>query len=45
VAEGVDERGALRVRAGSLHALVSGEVSVRLKAAPPAPDAAGGTAC
>jgi BirA family transcriptional regulator, biotin operon repressor / biotin---[acetyl-CoA-carboxylase] ligase len=45
VAEGVDERGALRVRAGSLHALVSGEVSVRLKAAPPAPDAAGGAAC
>ena len=29
VAEGVDEQGALRVRAGSLHRLVSGEVSVR----------------
>ena len=35
VAEGVDERGALRVRSGVLHHLVSGEVSVRL-----APDAA-----
>jgi BirA family transcriptional regulator, biotin operon repressor / biotin---[acetyl-CoA-carboxylase] ligase len=31
VAEGVDARGALRVRAGELHALVSGEVSVRLQ--------------
>jgi BirA family biotin operon repressor/biotin-[acetyl-CoA-carboxylase] ligase len=31
VAEGIDERGALRVRAGELHALVSGEVSVRLQ--------------
>ncbi|BAL97810.1 biotin--[acetyl-CoA-carboxylase] ligase [Rubrivivax gelatinosus] len=31
VAEGVDERGALRVRAGTLHTLVSGEVSVRLR--------------
>jgi BirA family biotin operon repressor/biotin-[acetyl-CoA-carboxylase] ligase len=30
VAEGVDERGALRVRCGQLHHLVSGEVSVRL---------------
>ena len=30
VAEGVDERGALRVRSGVLHHLVSGEVSVRL---------------
>jgi BirA family biotin operon repressor/biotin-[acetyl-CoA-carboxylase] ligase len=29
VAEGIDEHGALRVRAGALHALVSGEVSVR----------------
>jgi BirA family biotin operon repressor/biotin-[acetyl-CoA-carboxylase] ligase len=29
VAEGIDEQGALRVRAGTLHALVSGEVSVR----------------
>ena len=31
VAEGVDERGALRVRSGTLHSLVSGEVSVRLQ--------------
>ncbi|RVU49051.1 biotin--[acetyl-CoA-carboxylase] ligase [Rubrivivax rivuli] len=31
VAEGVDERGALRVRSGDLHSLVSGEVSVRLQ--------------
>lgn len=31
VAEGVDARGALRVRAGELHSLVSGEVSVRLQ--------------
>jgi BirA family biotin operon repressor/biotin-[acetyl-CoA-carboxylase] ligase len=29
IAEGIDEHGALRVRAGELHALVSGEVSVR----------------
>jgi BirA family biotin operon repressor/biotin-[acetyl-CoA-carboxylase] ligase len=29
IAEGIDEQGALRVRAGELHALVSGEVSVR----------------
>ncbi len=29
VAEGIDEQGALRVRAGAVHALVSGEVSVR----------------
>jgi BirA family biotin operon repressor/biotin-[acetyl-CoA-carboxylase] ligase len=29
VAEGIDEQGALRVRAGTLHSLVSGEVSVR----------------
>jgi BirA family transcriptional regulator, biotin operon repressor / biotin---[acetyl-CoA-carboxylase] ligase len=29
VAEGIDDSGALRVRAGDLHALVSGEVSVR----------------
>jgi BirA family biotin operon repressor/biotin-[acetyl-CoA-carboxylase] ligase len=35
VAEGVDEHGALRVRAGALHRLVSGEVSVRLSGAPP----------
>ncbi len=34
VAEGVDERGALRVRSGTLHHLVSGEVSVRLQDAP-----------
>jgi len=31
VAEGVDERGALRLRSGALHSLVSGEVSVRLQ--------------
>lgn len=31
VADGVDERGALRVRSGTLHELVSGEVSVRLR--------------
>jgi BirA family biotin operon repressor/biotin-[acetyl-CoA-carboxylase] ligase len=30
VAEGVDAEGALRVRAGALHRIVSGEVSVRL---------------
>ncbi len=29
VAEGIDEQGALRVRSGTLHTLVSGEVSVR----------------
>jgi BirA family biotin operon repressor/biotin-[acetyl-CoA-carboxylase] ligase len=29
IAEGIDEQGALRVRSGELHALVSGEVSVR----------------
>ena len=29
VAEGIDDSGALRVRAGAVHALVSGEVSVR----------------
>ncbi len=29
LAEGVDDQGALRVRAGTVHALVSGEVSVR----------------
>lgn len=34
VAEGVDEHGALRVRSGALHHVVSGEVSVRLQ--PPA---------
>jgi BirA family biotin operon repressor/biotin-[acetyl-CoA-carboxylase] ligase len=33
VAEGVDEQGALRVRADGLHMLVSGEVSVRPSAA------------
>jgi BirA family biotin operon repressor/biotin-[acetyl-CoA-carboxylase] ligase len=33
VAEGVDERGALRVRRGALHHLISGEVSVRLQTA------------
>ena len=33
VAEGIDEQGALRVRAGGLHTLVSGEVSVRPAAA------------
>jgi len=32
VAEGVDEQGALRVRSGSLHRVLSGEVSVRLQA-------------
>ena len=32
VAEGVDERGALRLRCGALHRVVSGEVSVRLAA-------------
>jgi BirA family biotin operon repressor/biotin-[acetyl-CoA-carboxylase] ligase len=32
VAEGVDEHGALRVRSGDLHQVVSGEVSVRLRA-------------
>jgi BirA family biotin operon repressor/biotin-[acetyl-CoA-carboxylase] ligase len=31
VAEGVDEQGALRVRSGGLHRVVSGEVSVRLR--------------
>jgi BirA family transcriptional regulator, biotin operon repressor / biotin---[acetyl-CoA-carboxylase] ligase len=31
VAEGVDEHGALRLRAGGLHRLISGEVSVRLR--------------
>jgi BirA family biotin operon repressor/biotin-[acetyl-CoA-carboxylase] ligase len=29
VAEGIDDQGALRVRSGTVHALVSGEVSVR----------------
>ncbi len=33
VAEGVDEHGALRVRCGELHRVVSGEVSVRLAGA------------
>jgi len=31
VAEGVDEHGALRVRCGGVHRIVSGEVSVRLR--------------
>lgn len=31
IAEGVDERGALRVRSGVLHTVVGGEVSVRLQ--------------
>ena len=31
VAEGIDEHGAQRVRAGQVHTLVSGEVSVRVK--------------
>ncbi len=47
VAEGVDEHGALRVRAGALHRLVSGEVSVRLQNAPeeaPEPDERPGAA-
>ncbi len=30
IAEGVDEQGALRVRSGEVHSVVSGEVSVRL---------------
>jgi len=29
IAEGIDAQGALRLRAGQLHALVGGEVSVR----------------
>lgn len=33
VADGIDEQGALRVRAGEVHTLVSGEVSVRPAAA------------
>jgi BirA family biotin operon repressor/biotin-[acetyl-CoA-carboxylase] ligase len=37
VAEGVDEQGALRVRSGGVHRVVSGEVSVRLLAAAAAP--------
>jgi BirA family transcriptional regulator, biotin operon repressor / biotin---[acetyl-CoA-carboxylase] ligase len=50
VAEGVDEHGALRVRAGTLHRLISGEVSVRLQgAAGDVPDSAadrpGAAAC
>jgi len=32
IAEGIDEQGALRVRSGGLHTLVSGEVSVRTAA-------------
>ena len=39
VAEGVDEHGALRVRRGGLHRVVSGEVSVRPLSAVPAPAA------
>ena len=35
VADGVDERGALRVLAGGVHLVVSGEVSVRLDPAAP----------
>jgi BirA family biotin operon repressor/biotin-[acetyl-CoA-carboxylase] ligase len=35
VAEGVDAQGALRVRSGGLHQVVSGEVSVRLRAGAP----------
>lgn len=35
VAEGVDERGALRVRSGAMHSVVSGEVTVRLGPAEP----------
>jgi BirA family biotin operon repressor/biotin-[acetyl-CoA-carboxylase] ligase len=34
VAEGIDDTGALRVRAGQVHVLVSGEVSVRAAGAP-----------
>ena len=34
VAEGVDARGALRVRCGDVHSIVSGEVSVRLDGGP-----------
>jgi BirA family transcriptional regulator, biotin operon repressor / biotin---[acetyl-CoA-carboxylase] ligase len=49
VAEGVDEHGALRLRAGALHRLISGEVSVRLQgvaADPPGPnDRPGAAAC
>jgi len=43
VAEGVDQRGALRVHSGVLHHVVSGEVSVRL-VPDGAPDAAAGAA-
>jgi BirA family transcriptional regulator, biotin operon repressor / biotin---[acetyl-CoA-carboxylase] ligase len=49
VAEGVDQHGALRLRAGALHRLVSGEVSVRLQgvvADPAGPnDRPGAAAC
>ena len=31
IAEGVDDQGALRVRSGEMHSVVSGEVSVRLR--------------
>ena len=35
IAEGVDEQGALRVRSGEVHRVVSGEVSVRLQSGAP----------
>jgi BirA family biotin operon repressor/biotin-[acetyl-CoA-carboxylase] ligase len=44
VAEGVDERGALRVRCGDVHSIVSGEVSVRLGVGPAGPGQAPGSA-
>ncbi len=40
VAEGVDAQGALRIRAGDLHQVVSGEVSVRMR-----PVASGAAGC
>ncbi|KPF43227.1 biotin--acetyl-CoA-carboxylase ligase [beta proteobacterium AAP51] len=42
VAEGVDERGALRVRCGDVHSIVSGEVSVRLGGGPAGPGSTSG---
>jgi BirA family biotin operon repressor/biotin-[acetyl-CoA-carboxylase] ligase len=45
VAEGVDEQGALRVRAGTVHRLISGEVSVRLQGTPNPADRPGTAAC
>jgi BirA family transcriptional regulator, biotin operon repressor / biotin---[acetyl-CoA-carboxylase] ligase len=39
IAEGVDEHGALRVRDGTVHHVLSGEVSVRLQSAAASPDA------